>query len=175
MTWRHFQQFIYAVACGVIFITRQLQANASDFYRDRIISGQFGSTLKVLVGTSFVTALLSSFCRQQVIHYRLFCMIGVFRHQLFNLLIIAFCQLEQRLLRLLTGATTLPTDKPSAGMRASAENSAQQPFNRKQDDHCDDQNDHQTRHAGFDIVIIRLDQYVALMTGNHWTDNDPGD
>ena len=119
MTWRHFQQFIYAVACGVIFITCQLQANASDFYRDRIISGQFGSTLKVLVGTSFVTALLSSFCRQQVIHYRLFCMIGVFRHQLFNL--------------------------------------------------------HQTRHAGFDIVIIRLDQYVALVTGNHWTDNDPGD
>ena len=129
----------------------------------------------MLVGARFVTALLSRFCRQQVIHYRLFCMIGIFRHQLLNLLIVTFCQFEQRLFGLLTGATTLTTHKPPTGMCAGAENSAQQPFNRKQDDHGDDQDDHQARHAGFDIVVIRLDQHVTLMTGYHRTDDDPSD
>lgn len=78
MTWRHFQQFVYAVACGMVFITRQLQTNTGDFDWDRIISGEFGCAFKVLISASFITTLLSRFCRQQVIHHRLFCVIGIF-------------------------------------------------------------------------------------------------
>jgi hypothetical protein len=60
MTWRNFQQFVDAVACGVIFITRQLQANAGDFDRDRIVSRQLGGALQMLIGAGFITALLAA-------------------------------------------------------------------------------------------------------------------
>ncbi|MNI50517.1 hypothetical protein D3C73_1051810 [compost metagenome] len=129
----------------------------------------------MLISASFITTLLSRFCCQKIIDYRLFRVIGIFRHQFFNLLIVAFCQLEQSLLGLLTCTAALATHKPAARMRTGAENTAQQPFNRKQNDHGDDQDDHQTRHAGFNVVVVCLDQHVSLMTGDHWADDDPGD
>jgi hypothetical protein len=52
------------------------------------------------------------------VHDRLFGVIGIFRHQLFNLLVIAFRQFQQRLLGLLTRAAALTADEPAARVRA---------------------------------------------------------
>ena len=48
-------------------------------------------------------------------------MIGIFRHQLLNLLVITFRQFEQRLFGLLTRVTAFTADKPAARMRPGAE------------------------------------------------------
>ena len=175
MTRGNFQQLIDAMARSVIFITSQLQANASDFHRDQVIARQLGGALQMLVGPRFIAALLGRFRRQQIVHHRLFGVIGIFRHQLLNLLVITFRQLKQRLLGLLTRATAFTADKPAARMRPGAENAAQQPFNGEQHHHGEDQDDHQPGHAGLDIVIIGLDQDVALMPGDHRAKHDPGD
>ena len=106
----------------MVFITRQLQTYAGDFDRNQVVAGELGGALQMLVGASFIPSLLSGFCRQQVVHNRLLSVIGIFRHQLLNLLIVAFRQLQQRLLGLLTGATTFAAHEPAAGMRAGAEN-----------------------------------------------------
>ncbi len=102
-------------------------------------------------------------------------MIGVLRHQLLNLLIVAFGQFEQRLFGLLAGAAALTANEPATGMRSGTEDAAQDPFDRQKRHHRQDQNDHQSGHAGFDIVVIGLDQHVTLMTSQHRTEHDPGD
>ena len=76
---------------------------------------------------------------------------------------------------MLTRATAFTADKPAARMRSGAENAAQQPFDGEQHHHGEDQNDHQPGDAGLDIVIIGLDQDVALMPGDHRAKHDPGD
>ncbi len=129
----------------------------------------------MLIGASFIPTLLRGFSGQQVVHHRLFSVVGIFRHQLLNLLIIPFGQLQQRLLGLLTGATTFTANEPAAGVRPGAEDATQEPFHSKQHHNAEDQDDHQARHAGFDIVVIGLDQNVALMASKHWPQNDPGD
>ena len=48
----------------------------------------------MLIRPGFITTLLGRFRRQQIVHHRLLGMIGVLRHQLLNLLIVAFRQLE---------------------------------------------------------------------------------
>ena len=78
MTRGNFQQLIDAMARSVIFITRQLQANASDFHRDQVIARQLGGALQMLVGPRFIAALLGRFRRQQIVHHRLFGVIGIF-------------------------------------------------------------------------------------------------
>ncbi len=129
----------------------------------------------MLVSAGFITALLGRFGGQKIVHHRLFCVISVFRHQLFNLLIIAFGQLQQRLFRLLTGAATLTTNEPAACMGTGTENTAQDPFNGKQDHDAEDQNDRQPRYAGFNVVVVGLDQDVSLMARKHRPQDDPGD
>ena len=94
----------------------------------------------MLIRTGFITALLRCFGSQKIVHHRLFCMVGIFRHQLFNLLIIAFGELKQRLLGLLTRTTTLAANEPAARMRAGTENTAQDPFDCQQYDDAEDQN-----------------------------------
>ncbi|MNP04652.1 hypothetical protein D3C76_965750 [compost metagenome] len=60
-------------------------------------------------------------------------------------------------------------------MSAGSENTTQDPFDRKQHHHGQDQDDHQARNAGFDVVVIGLDQDISLMTRNQRPKNDPGD
>ena len=125
MAWRNFQQLIHAVACSMVFITGQLQTYTGDFYRNCVVAGQLRCAFQMLVGACFITALLRGFGSQQIVHHRLFSVIGIFRHQLFNLLIIAFRQFQQRLFGLLTCTATLTPDKPPTGVRASAEDPPQ--------------------------------------------------
>ena len=129
----------------------------------------------MLVGAGFVTPLLRCLGGQQIVHHRLFGMVSIFRHQLFNLLIVTLGQLKQCLLSLLTGAAAFTANEPATRMRTGTENSAQDPLNRKEHHHTEDQDDHQTRYAGFDVVVIGLDQDVTLMTGKHRPQDDPGD
>ena len=141
MTRRDLQQLVDAVAGGVVFITRQLQAYAGDFDRYQVVAGELCRALQMLVGAGFIATLLGGFCRQQVVHNGLLSVIGIFRHQLLNLLIIALRQLQQRLLGLLTRAATLAAHEPAAGMCAGAENAPQQPLNGKQHYHGEDHDD----------------------------------
>ena len=175
MTWRNFQQAIDTVTRRVIFIARQLQANARDFYRNRVAVGQLCRPLQMLIGAGFVTALLRRFGSEQIIHHRLFGMVGVFRHQLFNLLIVTLGKLKQRLFGLLAGAAAFTANEPAARVGTGAENTAQDPLDRKQHHHAEDQNDRQAGYAGFNVVVIRLDQDVTLMTRKHRSQHDPGD
>ena len=175
MTRRDFQQTVDAVASRVILIACQLQTNARDFHRNRVAVSQLSRSLQVLISAGFVTALLRCFGRQQIVHHRLFGVVGVFRHQLFNLLIVTLCELKQRLLGLFTGAAALTANEPAAGMGTGTENTAQDPLDRKQHHHAEDQNDRQTRYAGFNVVVIGLDQDITLMTRKHRSQDDPGD
>ncbi len=159
----------------MVFITCQLQANASDLNRDLVVGRHLRCALQMLIGAGLVTTLLSCFSSQQIVHDGLFGVIGVFGHQLFHLLIIALGELNQRLLGLLTGATALAANEPATGMGTGAENTAQDPLQRQQHHNAQDQNDHQTRYAGFDVVIVGLDQHVSLVTGKHRPKDDPGD
>ena len=102
-------------------------------------------------------------------------MVGVFRHQLFNLLIVTLGKLKQRLFGLLAGAAAFTTNEPAARVGTGAENTAQDPLDRKQHHHAEDQNDRQAGYAGFNVVVIRLDQDVTLMTRKHRSQHDPGD
>ena len=129
----------------------------------------------MLIGAGLIASLLRRLSGQQIVNNRLFCMVGIFRHQLFNLLIVAFGQLQQRLLGLLTGATALTANEPAARVNPGTENPTQDPFHCQQDDHTQDQDDHQPCHAGFDVVVIGLDQYVTLVTREHRSQYNPGD
>ncbi|MNY47064.1 hypothetical protein D3C86_1823020 [compost metagenome] len=80
MAWRDFQQTVDTVTRCVVFTSRQLQAHACDFNRNLVVCSQFGRTLKMLIGTHFIAALLGGFCCQQIVHHGLLSMIGVFRH-----------------------------------------------------------------------------------------------
>lgn len=78
MARRYLQQFIYAVARGMVLIARQLQADTRDLNRDRVVAREFCRTFQMLVCARFVTTLLRCFSGEQVVHYRLFSMIGIF-------------------------------------------------------------------------------------------------
>ena len=129
----------------------------------------------MLVSTHFIAALLGGFRCQQIVNQRLFRVIGIFRHQLLNLLIIAFRKLQQRLFCLLARATTLTAHKPAAGMRAGTEDPTQQPLQCKEDHQRQHQHDRKTRDAGFNVVVIGLDQHITLMPGEHRAKHDSGE
>ncbi|SQB40809.1 Uncharacterised protein [Citrobacter koseri] len=111
----------------MILVARQLQTYAGDLHRNRVVARQFSGTFQMLISARFVTTLLRGFGGQQIVYHRLFSVIGILRHQLLNLLVIAFRQLKQRLFGLLTCAAAFTPDKPAASVRAGAENASQQP------------------------------------------------
>ncbi|SAH04847.1 Uncharacterised protein [Enterobacter cloacae] len=60
-------------------------------------------------------------------------------------------------------------------MYAGTENTTQEPLHCQQNDHTQDQDNHQPCYAGFDVVVIGLDQYVTLVTRKHRPQYNPGD
>ncbi|MNZ74816.1 hypothetical protein D3C78_932770 [compost metagenome] len=175
VTRRLVQQAIDTVTCGMVFALRQLDTHASDIYRQLVGVGGFGGAFQVLVSAEIVTALLRGLGGQQVVHHRLFGVIGVARQQFFDLLVIAFGQFDQSGLGLLARTAAFTPQEPAAGMSTGAEDAAQDPFDHQQHDKQQDAHDHQAGDAGFDIVVIGLNQHIALMAGQHRPDHHAGD
>ncbi|MNP29917.1 hypothetical protein D3C76_1229660 [compost metagenome] len=102
-------------------------------------------------------------------------MIGIARQQFFNLLVITFGQFYQRGLGLLTRTAAFAAQEPAASAGAGAEDAAQDPLDHQQHHKQQDTHDHQAGDAGFDIVVIGLNQHIALMAGQHRPNHHAGD
>lgn len=71
---------------------------------------------------------------------------------------------------MLVGAMIFATVEPAAGTCAGPKQSADGPFDDKEDDKRQNENNHQTGNAGFNIVIVGLNQHITLMTGDKRTE-----
>lgn len=131
--------------------------------------------LQVLIPAGVVTTGLCRLGGAQVVEQRGVAVAGPLDHQLFSLTVVPFGHCQGGGDGLLIGLAAAARAVPAEGLAAQAEYPTQQPLDDQQgavEQHCQD---HRAGDGGFDGVIAKGNQHVALVAGGLRAKDQPCD